>query len=103
MRNLLLLLVMTFPIGENFNLQGFLDTCREKGMLLYAPAPGDSPHGHVLVDGEKLIVTLYETAKSPTAVKVGRRKMQMAGNAVLSGGSVRWKPVIKAAIDANSQ
>lgn len=102
MKKLLLLIVMTFPVGEKFNVQGFLEACQAQGILLYAPTPSDSPHGHILLENETLTVTLYEKAKAPATFKRGRSTIIIPGNSVLPGKLASRKPTIQAAVKTNN-
>lgn len=96
-----LLLVLTLPAGENFNLSGFLDSCRSRGILLYAPTETDSPHGHVLLLEKSLVVTLYENTKPPASLKSGRGTRKVVGNSVLPGKLDSYKKIIQAEAKAN--
>src|SRR5579884_226142 len=83
----LALLVLTFPIGADFDVDSFLAQLGKSGIVLAASSLSDSPHGGITVEqgasGGTLTVTLHESKAFPVP---GKRKLHgFPGRAVLPG------------------
>lgn len=91
--------VFLFNVADSFDVRGFLLSCEAGGVKLYATVPDDAVNGHMVLDGNKLLIDLYDFSK-PVA-RDARGKNPHAAFSELLGNKQDYRALLQAAIAEN--